>query len=154
MAMAPTIAPPGEADRADWRRLYDGYADFYEMPMTDAVAAATWRWIRDPAHEVEGAIARAADGTAVGLAHYRRVPSPLRGTDCGFLDDLYVDPSARGQGIGAALIAHVEKIGRRRGWRRIQWITADDNHRARALYDRVAAKTSWTVYEIGLGESR
>ena len=33
------------------------------------------------------------------------MPSPLRGVTLGFLDDLYVDPAARGAGVGEALIA-------------------------------------------------
>jgi len=40
------------------------------------------------------------DGNIVGFAHYRRMPSPLRGQDIGFLDDLFVDPEHRGQRIG------------------------------------------------------
>ena len=41
------------------------------------------------------------DDNIVGFAHYRRMPSPLRGQDIGFLDDLFVDPKHRGyQKIG------------------------------------------------------
>lgn len=146
--MAVSIARLAASDRQDWRRLYDAYAAFYEMPMEDATAAATWAWLQDPRHELEGAIARDGDGRAIGLAHYRRMPSPLRGTDIGFLDDLFVDPELRGQGVGAALIAHVEAVGRESGWAKIRWITAEDNGRARALYDRVATRTRWVTYEL------
>ena len=33
----------------------------------------------------------------------------------------------------------------------IRWITAEDNYRGRAVYDRVAVKTKWLTYEIKLG---
>ncbi len=145
--MTVTVAPPTAADKTGWRRLFDGYAAFYRVPMTDRAAGTTWAWIRDPAHEVDGAVARDGDAL-VGLAHFRRMPSPLRGADLGFLDDLYVDPAARGRGVGAALIAHVAAEARQRGWVRLRWITAADNHRARALYDRVGVKTSWTLYKL------
>ena len=141
------IRPIDEALKPDWRRLYEGYAAFYRRPMTDEIAETVWRWLTDPAHELEGVVA-VRDGRAVGLAHYRRMPSPLRGADIGFLDDLFVDPAARGGRIGERLIAHLAEVARARGWGVVRWITADDNYRARALYDRVARKTSWNLYEL------
>ncbi|MBV8654182.1 MAG: GNAT family N-acetyltransferase, partial [Alphaproteobacteria bacterium] len=53
-----TIAPPVATDKADWRRLYEGYATFYKMPMTDAIADRVWSWINDPAHNLEALVAR------------------------------------------------------------------------------------------------
>lgn len=130
-----------------WRELYRGYAAFYKVEMPDAVAERVWGWLHDPAHECEGLIAL-KDGVPVGLAHYRRMPRPLRGADVGFLDDLFVAPSARGADVGEMLIARVVEIARARGWSVVRWLTADDNYRARGLYDRVAKKTSWNLYEI------
>jgi hypothetical protein len=40
------------------------------------------------------------------------------------------------------------EIAKERGWGKIRWITADDNYRARTLYDRVAVKTAWNTYEV------
>lgn len=147
--MGVTIVPVAQHHKPEWRRLFEGYAAFYKVPMNDTIAETTWRWLHDPKHEVEGLIAEGARGP-VGLAHYRRMPSPLRGIDIGFLDDLFVDPAARGERGGEALIARLAEIARERGWPRIRWITADDNYRARTLYDRVAKKTTWNLYEINL----
>ena len=141
------IVRPTEERKTAWRRLYAGYATFYRREMTDEIAATVWGWLMDPAHELEGALAL-RDGVPVGLAHYRRMPSPLRGADIGFLDDLFVDPEVRGGRIGEALIDHVATVARERGWGVVRWITADDNYRARALYDRVAKKTLWNLYEL------
>ena len=142
-----TIGPPGEGDKDGWRRLYDGYAAFYEMPMADDTAQIVWEWIQDPEHVVGGLLAKTAAGEAVGLAHYRDMPSPLRGTTAGFLDDLYVDPDQRGSGVAAALINEVGRIGKERGWPFYRWLTAENNYRARGLYDRVAARTHWITYQ-------
>ena len=62
-------------------------------------------------------------------------------------------PSAcrRGAGVGEALLARLGEIATERGWRCARWITADDNCRARTLYDRVAEKTGWNMYEMGVG---
>ena len=42
----------------------------------------------------------------------------------------------------------LKKISKSKGWNLIRWITHDDNLRAKALYDRVAEKTKWNVYEL------
>jgi ribosomal protein S18 acetylase RimI-like enzyme len=68
----------------------------------------------------------------------------------GFLDDLFVDPHLRGSGAADALIAALRDIGAARGWTVIRWITAEDNYRARGVYDRVAMRTPWVTYDIKL----
>ena len=142
-----SIVRPDEALRPAWRGLYDGYATFYERQMTEQIADTVWGWLLDPDHELEGALAL-LDGAAVGLAHYRRMPSPLRGADIGFLDDLFVAPAARGHDVGRALFAHLETAAREKGWGVVRWMTADDNYRARGLYDTLSKKTAWNLYEM------
>lgn len=141
------IRPVEPGDLGAWQRLYQCYATFYQRPMDERILATVWGWLGDPAHELEGLLA-VLDGHPVGLAHYRRMPRPLQGTEIGFLDDLFVDPAARGGRIGEVLIARVGAIARKRGWGCVRWLTADDNYRARAVYDRLAAKTSWNLYEL------
>lgn len=135
-----------------WRDLFDGYSTFYKRQLTDPVAEAVWAWLTDPGHEVEGRLAL-VDGTPVGLAHFRRQPRPAFGEDMGYLDDLFVSPEARSGGVGRALIEHVREVGRGRGWRTIRWTTADDNYRARTLYDQLAVKTSWNLYDLTVGDA-
>ncbi len=76
------------------------------------------------------------------------MPRPLKGQDMGFLDDLFVTPEYRGQKIGEKLINRIKEISKSKGWNLIRWITRDDNTRAKSLYDRVAEKTNWDVYEL------
>ena len=146
--MTHVVRPVCVSDHEDWRRLYDAYARFYEVTMGDAAAGAVWSWLHDSGHPLNGLVAADDDGVLVGLCHYRSMPSPLRGCDIGFIDDLFVDPSRRGGGIGAALIGRVVTVAREEGWPKVRWITAEDNARARALYDRVADLTAWRTYEI------
>ena len=145
-----TIGAPAAADKDGWRRLYDGYAAFYKVPMTDATAETVWGWLHDPDHAVCGLLAKTAEGRAVGLAHYRDMPSPLRGAVIGFLDDLFVDPDLRGSGLAQQLLEEVGRIGAARGWPFYRWITAENNYRARGLYDRTAAKTHWVTYQYAV----
>ena len=131
-----------------WRTLFDGYNVFYGRTPSDRVTETVWRWLQDPGHELEGVVAVDDAGIAVGLAHFRRIPSPGRGCDVGWLDDLFVAEDGRGQGVGRALIEHVRAVGAARGWPVVRWTTADDNYRARGLYDTLGQKTLWNVYEM------
>lgn len=143
------VRPLAATDRTDWEPLYAGYAAFYKVDQTPQMRAQVWGWLMDPAHEVCGLIAR-KHGTALGLTHFRPFSRPLSATTGGFLDDLFVSEAARGSGAAEALIRAVEAEGRARGWSVIRWITAPDNARARALYDRVATHTPWQTYDIRL----
>ncbi len=148
--MAVTIVPAAAGHRAGWGRLYAGYAAFYKVEQTEAMRDAVWAWLMDPAHEVKGLVALDEAGTPVGLAHYRPYARPLRGGYGGFIDDIFVDPACRGQRIADALIEAVAGIGRAKGWGVVRWITADDNYRGRAVYDRLATRTMWITYDKAL----
>ena len=143
------IRPPTDADRPAWERLYEGYAAFYKVTQTPEMRATVWGWIHDPAHGTKAFIAE-DQGRLLGLAHYRPFARPLSASTGGFLDDLFVDPAARGSGAAEALIGAIAEEGRRKGWTVIRWITAEDNYRARALYDRLPEKTRWATYDIKL----
>jgi GNAT superfamily N-acetyltransferase len=148
--LTPRILAAEPRHRADWDLLYAGYAEFYGVPQTPQMRDTVWAWIHDPAHELEALIAEDETGRAIGLAHLRAFARPLRATYGGYLDDLFVDPKHRGQGIADALLAACAERGRERGWNVIRWITAEDNARARGVYDRCATLTAWRTYDIGL----
>ena len=143
-----TVSAPDPADRDRWEELYRAYADFYREPLTDAQLDRVWSWVTDPGHDVKALLARDATGRAVGLAHYRPYFRPLAATVAGHLDDLFVEPAARGTGAVDALFEALRAVARQRGWGKIRWITADDNHRARSKYDQVAERTMWVVYDM------
>lgn len=145
--MTVKVVPLAERHRADWERLYAGYAEFYRVTQTPEMRARVWGWIHDPSHEVQALVAEDASGRAVGLAHFRPFARPLSATVGGFLDDLFVAPDARGGRVADALIEAVAEEGRRRGWSVIRWITADDNYRGRGVYDRLATRTMWITYD-------
>lgn len=142
-----TIRPTQAEDFEGWSRLYYGYADFYQVPMNEEIQNNLWGWLMDEHHEVQGLLAL-KDGVPCGFAHVRRMPSPLRGADIGFLDDLFVDPQSRGMRIGEQLFEALKQVAKENGWPKIRWITADDNYRARGLYDQLSNKTMWNTYEM------
>lgn len=148
--MSVSVRPLATADRAAWERLYAGYAAFYKVAQSPEMRATVWGWIFDPTHGTEALVACDRSGDVIGLAHFRPFARPLSATAGGFLDDLFVDPAARGSGAAEALIDALADEGRKRGWSVIRWITAEDNYRARAVYDRMAARTQWLTYDIRL----
>ena len=141
------VRPVRDEDASAWRGLYRGYASFYGLPMTEAILDETWSWLLDAAHPLDALVA-VVDGRVVGLAHVRPQPKPLLGRNAGFLDDLFVDPSQRGLGVGRRLIEQVAVLARERQWVSVRWITAPDNAAARRLYDALAVATPWVTYEL------
>ena len=136
-------------DKKQWEKLYKSYADFYKVEMNDKILQIVWKWLHDKNHEVNRLVYE-VDGNIVGLAHYRKMPSPLRGQDIGFLDDLFVDPEHRGQRIGEKFINKLKEISKSKRWNLVRWITREDNLGAKSLYNRVSEKTTWDVYELKL----
>ncbi len=145
--MTITIRSVAADDRAAWGQLYAAYADFYQVTQTEDMRERVWGWLMDTAHEVEGLVAETDDGL-IGIAHIRPFARPLAAATGGFLDDLFVDPAARGSGAADALIAAIKAEGGKRGWGVIRWITAEDNTRARKVYDRTAVATKWVTYDL------
>ncbi|MEZ5777013.1 MAG: GNAT family N-acetyltransferase [Paracoccaceae bacterium] len=148
--MSVKIRPVQAGDRAEWDVLYQGYAAFYKVEQSADMRDRVWSWLFDPAQQSEGIVAVGSDGKLLGLTHFRPFARPLSATVGGFLDDLFVSPAARGSGAADALIEGVKAEGVRRGWSVIRWITAEDNYRARGVYDRIATQTKWVTYDIKL----
>src|SRR3954470_25012676 len=136
-----------KGDNDTWRRLYAGYREFYECEPSEAVLDRVWEWLHDPDHELGGLVAL-VDDSVVGIAHHRAYVRPSEGETGLYLDDLFTDAGARGRGVGRALIARLAEIARERGAAKVRWMTASDNHTAQRLYDDVADRTDWLVYDL------
>lgn len=141
------IRPVMKSDHAAWDTLYQGYAEFYQVTQTKEMRDRVWAWLNDPAHEVNGLVAVGEHGP-VGFAHFRAFARPLAAATGGYLDDLYIDPASRGMNVSEQLIDAIKTEGKQRGWSVIRWITAEDNDRARKVYDRVGSQTAWVTYDI------
>ncbi len=144
------VVPLAPEHRADWEKLFAGYADFYKVDQTPQMREQVWTWHFDPDHESEALVALDEAGKPVGLAHFQKFARPLGANTAGFLNDLFVAPEARGSGAAEALVEAVCEIGRQRGWGAIRWLTAEDNYRGRSFYDRIGRKTPFIAYQIDL----
>jgi GNAT superfamily N-acetyltransferase len=137
----------GEGDHADWERLFKAYIEFYRSNVPDAVIALTWRrLLAGPLDGFLGLVAE-RDNQVVGIAHVLFHPSTWSPTCYCYLEDLFVDPSARGGGIGRRLIEAVYEAADAKGATRTYWTTQEFNYRARTLYDTVATRTPFIRYQ-------
>ena len=148
-----SVRPIEAGDRGAWGELYAGYADFYGVPSDERHRDLVWGWLHDPDHPSHALGCIDADGSLIGIAHYRAFPRPLSGTVGCYLDDLFVAPSARGKGAARALIDALAELAEARGWSVVRWITAESNSTARALYDQVAQQTAWVTYDMAPASS-
>jgi GNAT superfamily N-acetyltransferase len=79
------------------------------------------------------------DGNAVSYAIFFPHFGSYRGRPWLYLEDLYVQPGARGAGVGRAMMAHLASLTLQRGWAGMAWSVLDWNERAFAFYRGLGA---------------
>lgn len=133
-----------------WLPLWDGYNAFYGRRGTTALPRAitslTWKRFFDPAEPVHALVAERR-GDLVGLAHYLFHRSTKRAETVCYLNDLFTREDARGTGVGGALILAVCDRAARADSRLVYWQTHETNATAMRLYDRVARRSGFVVYQ-------
>ncbi len=148
--MSPKIRPLRREDESDWRRLWTAYLAFYNTTLPEPVFASTFaRLLGNDPRDFNGLIAT-VDGQTIGLTHYLFHRHGWKIEDTCYLQDLYVDPAARGTGLGRALIEAVYAAADAAGAPSVYWLTQDFNLDARKLYDRVAKVTPFIRYNRAL----
>ncbi|WP_436407504.1 N-acetyltransferase family protein [Burkholderia gladioli] len=141
------------ADFNAWLLLWNGYNAFYgrvgETALPRDITELTWRRFFDGYEPMHAMVAESA-GEIVGLVHflYHR-HTTLAGPIC-YLQDLYTLASARGKGVGRALIEAVYREARQDGAERVYWQTHETNQTAMKLYDQLASKSGFLVYRHAL----
>lgn len=139
------------ADRAAWDRMWSGYCAFYGVSLPATDNDELWRRLTNADSGMAAVIAIDAEAeSALGFAHFILRPHTFSARMVCYLEDLYVDPAARGTGVGRRLIETLIARGRERGWRRLYWHTEADNSVARALYDRIVPVTDYVRYDVAL----
>lgn len=90
------------------------------------------------------------DGVARGFALFFHNFSTFEGKPGIYLEDLFVEPEARGSGLGTALLARLAQLAIERGCARLEWSVLDWNAPAIAFYNRLGAKSmdGWTVNRL------
>jgi GNAT superfamily N-acetyltransferase len=141
----------GEGDLEELLPLMRAYCDFYEVsPSDEALFALSGALIADPERDGVQLLAR-SEGRAVGFATIYWSWATTIASRIGVMNDLYVEPEARGTGAADALIEACVEECRRHGAAELTWQTAKDNARAQRVYDRVGAERSeWVDYSLSV----
>ena len=90
-------------------------------------------------HAIYELIVAESEGKVVGMALWYVKYSTWKGK-CGFLEDLMVAESHRGQGIGKALFEEVARTSANRGYLCMEWQVLDWNEPAIGFYQRLGAE--------------
>jgi GNAT superfamily N-acetyltransferase len=91
-----------------------------------------------------------AGNEPAGFAVYFQSFSTFVGAPGLYLEDLYVSPQWRRQGLGRQLLSHLARIAVERGYGRMEWSVLDWNEPALAVYRRLGAEpmSEWTVQRL------
>jgi GNAT superfamily N-acetyltransferase len=144
------IRPAREDEIEELLPLMRAYCDFYgSSPADEGVIGMARTLIRDPS---QGAVFIAREeGRAIGFATLDWKWSMLKGARIGYLEDLFVDPAARGRGTADALIQVCADRCRELSMPAMEWLTAPDNRRAQKVYDRSGAvPETYVEYDLEL----
>jgi diamine N-acetyltransferase len=95
-------------------------------------------------------IAATDDGTPVGFALFFPNYSTFLTNFGLYLEDLYVRPDYRGQGIGFGLLQRVAQIAAARGCQRLDWAVLNWNTPAISFYEQLGAQPldDWTTMRL------
>ncbi|KAH8435135.1 GNAT family N-acetyltransferase [Aspergillus melleus] len=134
------VAELTPADFEEWSALFNKYLDFYKTSLDQEQYRKTFERLTQKCNELQGLVVREVgdESTIVGFAHFFPMQTTWSEKRIMFLDDLFVDSSARNQGLGRILIQSVAEIARSSDCLRVQWTTQHDNLTAQALYNKMA----------------
>jgi GNAT superfamily N-acetyltransferase len=135
-------------DRKDWHRLWAGYNAFYEASVPPQTTARTWQRILEPESAMLGRVAELG-GRVVAFSISILHEGTWTVEPICYLEDLFVDPAWRDQGIGSKLIEDLLALGKARGWSKLYWHTRRNNP-ARFLYDMFAEADDFVRYRLDI----
>lgn len=141
------IRPLLRNDEAEWRGLWRAYLAFYETTLPETVYQTHFERLLGSDPQDYSCLVASLDGRLVGLAHYLFHRHGWRVENVCYLQDLFADPSVRGQGVGWSLIEAVYAVADAAGSPNVYWMTNEANATARKLYDRIGQLTPFLKYQ-------
>ncbi len=148
MSVAIRTARPG--DEADILRLITALAVYETEP--DAVKATEDSLRETLFGEVPRVWAHLAelDGRVVGLALWFLTYSTWTGKPTLYLEDLFVEETARGTGTGLALFRALAAEAKARDCGRMDWAVLDWNETAKRFYSHIGGQqtTGWETWRL------
>ena len=148
---AATIRPARPGDEEDILRLIQALADYEREPdAVEATADGLRAHLFGPEPRVFAHVAEADGATVVGIAVWFLNFSTWTGRHGIYLEDLFVDPAARGAGVARGLLEALATEASARGWARVDWAVLDWNDLAKDFYRRVGGRRNegWEAWRL------
>jgi GNAT superfamily N-acetyltransferase len=141
-------AAPG--DLAAIVRLIHGLAEFEQLTHLVKVTPQSLAPHLFGARPVAEAVVAESGGRVVAFALFFTNFSTFLAQPGLYLEDLFVEPEQRGQGIGQGLLEHLARLAATRGCGRFEWSVLDWNEGAIRFYERLGATVmpDWRICRI------
>jgi len=151
--MAFRIASATEHDLPVILKLIQGLAEYEKLAHAVVATEEVLRESLFKKRVAEVVIAYAGDEPA-GFAVFFQTFSTFLGVPGMYLEDIFVEPKWRRQGLGRQLLVYLATVARERGYGRVEWSVLDWNEPAIRFYKALGAKPmdEWTVFRL-TGES-
>lgn len=143
------VEPATERDLPRILRLVKGLAEYEQLAHAVAATEATLRESLFVKRAAEVVIGYAGDEPA-GFAVFFQTFSTFLGVPGMWLEDIFVDPAFRRQGLGEALLAYLARIAVERGYGRVEWSVLGWNELAIGFYQKLGARPmdDWVNYRL------
>jgi GNAT superfamily N-acetyltransferase len=147
--MAFRIVSATERDLPVILTLIKGLAEYEKLAHAVAATEAILRESLFRKRAAEVVIGYAGDEPA-GFAVFFPTFSTFLGIPGMYLEDIFVQPKWRRQGLGRQLLAHLARIASERGYGRVEWSVLDWNEPAINFYKALGATPmdEWTVFRL------
>lgn len=140
-----TIREMRATDKPGWENLWQQYLHFYRADVSPEISEKTFSRLCQK-KELVGLVAVNNQGQILGFMHLVYHASTWSDTNYCYIEDLFVDKSARGKNVAESLFNQAYKQAEIRESSRVYWMTQEFNSSARSLYDKIAQRTSFIIY--------
>lgn len=148
--MSIRIAPATEADVPLILEMIRGLAEYEKLThQVTATEEQLRQTLFGPRPAAEVLLAH-RDGECAGFALFFQNYSTFLAKPGMYLEDLFVKPNARGNGLGLALLTELARLAVERGCGRVEWSVLDWNEPSIGFYKKLGAvpMDEWTIFRL------
>lgn len=135
-----------QSDKNYWLEMWQEYIAFYQTTLPAEVTNNTLLRLLSDDPNIGCIIACDSQDVPIGFLNYVIHLSTWTIAPEWYLQDLYVKPQHRQDGVARLLVNELKKISAQQKCAQIYWITKPDNHTAQTFYNKIAEGEPWIVY--------
>lgn len=142
-----SILPFTKDQKSIWRELWIAY-NFDDPPLnSEKKIDILWNRIHSPDSKISALSLKTAEGKVAGFIHFIAHEYTHYTNEVWYINDLYVAEAYRRRGYARAMMEYVLERAQNERVGKVYWFTRRKNDGAQKLYDGLAGKTDWLVYE-------